>query len=157
MTRVRSKAAPRSGRTRPSAHFQASDETGRPLKIGEAARAVGVEPYVLRFWETQFTFLRPKHSRSKHRFYEASDIETLRLVKRLLHTEGYTIAGARKHITDLGLDRLLDGTSPAEVEPSPPVVGENHTGDRIGEGSSMRGRLTEIRDDLRSLHKLLEH
>jgi len=107
--------------------------------------------------ETQFAFLRPKHSRSKHRFYETRDIETLRLVKRLLHTEGYTIAGARKHITDLGLDRLLDGTSPTEVEPSPPVVAENHADDRIGDGSSMRGRLTEIRDDLRSLHKLLEH
>src|SRR5271163_3253414 len=78
----------------------------QPMKIGEAARALGVEPYVLRFWETQFPFLRPRHSPSKHRSYEARDLETLRLIKHLLHIEGYTIAGAKKHIRESGLDRL---------------------------------------------------
>jgi len=47
----------------------------RGLKIGEAARALGVETYVLRFWETQFPFLKPKHTRTKHRFYQEKDLE----------------------------------------------------------------------------------
>ncbi|MGH7001915.1 MAG: MerR family transcriptional regulator, partial [Stellaceae bacterium] len=54
----------------------------RPLKIGEAARLLEVEAYVLRFWETQFTFLRPRHANSSHRMYEPADLDLLRLVKR---------------------------------------------------------------------------
>jgi DNA-binding transcriptional MerR regulator len=169
MTRVRSKAAPRSRSNRPPVDTQNSTDTRRPLKIGEAARLVGVEAYVLRFWETQFNFLRPKHSRSKHRFYEPRDIDTLKLVKRLLHTQGYTIAGARKHITDLGLDRLLDGYAAPETESAPAVADSNHhsshavsiaTAASSATGTledSVQRRLAEIRDDLRSLHKLLEH
>ncbi len=60
----------------------------RGLKIGEAARVLGVETYVLRFWETQFPFLKPKHTRTKHRFYQERDIAVLRVIKRLLHDEG---------------------------------------------------------------------
>jgi DNA-binding transcriptional MerR regulator len=174
MRRVRSKAAPRPRKPRPPAPDLPSSDGERALKIGEAARAVGVEAYVLRFWETQFAFLRPKHSRSKHRFYEPRDIETLRLVKRLLHTEGYTITGARKRITDLGLDRLLDKTIPPDADPSPSSIESNHSGTAVPSsavasagpvlsgasdavGGSVQRRLTEIRDDLRSLHKLLEH
>src|ERR1700720_4918990 len=77
-----------------------------PIKIGEAARIIGVEAYVLRFWETQFPFLRPRHSRSKHRYYDEKSLDSLRLIRRLLHSEGYTIAGAKKHIREAGLDRL---------------------------------------------------
>jgi len=158
MTRVRSKAASRRRSSRPRVDTQAFVETGRPLKIGEAARAVGVEAYVLRFWETQFPFLRPKHSRSKHRFYEPRDIETLKLVKRLLHTEGYTIAGARKHITDLGLERLLEETATSEVAVVPiEPDGDHGIAPASPAGSVVLRRLAEIRDDLRSLHKLLEH
>ena len=46
----------------------------RGLKIGEAARVLGVETFVLRFWETQFPFLKPKHTRTKHRFYQERDV-----------------------------------------------------------------------------------
>src|SRR5580658_321307 len=81
----------------------------RGLKIGEAASALGVETYVLRFWETQFPFLKPKHSRTKHRFYQERDLEVLRLIKRLLHDEGFTIVGANKHIKEFGLDALMAG------------------------------------------------
>jgi len=170
MTRVRSKAAPRPRKSRPPVESLTSLDTIRPLKIGEAARVVGVEAYVLRFWETQFAFLRPKHSRSKHRFYEPRDIDTLKLVKRLLHTQGYTIAGARKYITDVGLDRLLDQGGAPEIETpfisqqsdagvsmtSVSSAGPVSTAPPMIEGTVQR-RLAEIRDDLRSLHKLLEN
>ena len=77
------------------------------LKIGEAAKVLGVEAYVLRFWETQFPFLRPRHAHSKHRFYGAQDLQTLRLIKRLLHEERFTIEGAKKYIREVGLERAL--------------------------------------------------
>ena len=64
---------------------------------------------MLRFWETQFPFLRPRHSRSKHRYYDEKSLDSLRLIRRLLHSEGYTIAGAKKHIREAGLERLRGG------------------------------------------------
>src|SRR5579864_619992 len=93
-------------RPRPATGSNPTNGAERQIKIGEAARLIGVEAYVLRFWETQFPFLRPRHSRSKHRYYDQKSIETLRLIRRLLHGEGYTIAGAKRHIREAGLDRL---------------------------------------------------
>ena len=125
----------------------------RPLKIGEAARILGVEAYVLRFWETQFPFLRPKHSRSRHRFYGQSEIETLQLIKRLLHIEGYTIAGAKKHIREVGFDSLR-GEATGSQAPDP--VPNRSSSERRETPEKMQRALAEIRDDLRSLHKLLK-
>jgi DNA-binding transcriptional MerR regulator len=123
----------------------------RGLKIGEAATALGVETYVLRFWETQFPFLKPKHSKTKHRFYHERDIEVLRLIKRILHDEGFTIAGANKYIKEVGLETLLKGGAPPKA-----VRAEDHAAKQSpGEGSTKRV-LTEVRRDLENLHKLLE-
>ena len=126
-----------------------------PLKIGEAAQIVGVEPYVLRFWETQFSFIRPRHARSRHRSYEPKDIETLKLIKRLLHTQGFTIAGAKKHIREHGLDRLCGAPSIETQEPLPSPAPTAETGS-VPVPQSTQRTLASIRDDLRLLHKLLE-
>lgn len=82
---------------------------GKMLKIGEAAKMVGVAPFVLRFWETQFSFLKPHHTQSGHRYYLEKDIETLKAVKRLLHKERFTIEGAKKYIREKGLEAALRG------------------------------------------------
>lgn len=68
------------------------------FKIGEVARIVGVKPYVLRYWETEFPMVRPGKTRSKHRLYRRRDVEVLLEVKRLLHAERYTIDGAKKRL-----------------------------------------------------------
>jgi DNA-binding transcriptional MerR regulator len=68
------------------------------FKIGEVARIVGVKPYVLRYWETEFSMIRPGKSRSRHRLYRRRDVETLLEIKRLLHQERYTIEGAKRHL-----------------------------------------------------------
>jgi DNA-binding transcriptional MerR regulator len=68
------------------------------FKIGEVARIVGVEPYVLRYWETEFKEVRPQKSRGRQRLYRRSDVHALLQIKRLLRDEGLTIAGARKRI-----------------------------------------------------------
>src|SRR5579863_4001138 len=120
MTGVPTMAESNRHRPRPVTGANAANGAERQIKIGEAARLIGVEAYVLRFWETQFPFLRPRHSRSKHRYYDQKSIETLRLIRRLLHGEGYTIAGAKRHIREAGLDRLRgDGAASKSPEASP--------------------------------------
>ena len=68
------------------------------FKIGEVADIVGVEAYVLRFWESEFTMLSPKKTDSGHRVYRKKDVETVVRIKELLYEKGYTIAGARKRL-----------------------------------------------------------
>ena len=98
------------------------------FKIGEVARLVGVKPYVLRYWETEFSILRPGKTRSKHRLYRRKDVETLLEIRRLLHAERYTIEGAKR--------RLRDGSRTAE--------------------DADRTTLAKIRDELVDLHRLLD-
>ncbi len=66
------------------------------FKIGEVAALVGVEPHVLRYWQTQFRQVRPQKSRSGHRQYRRRDVENLLAIKELLHVQRFTIAGARQ-------------------------------------------------------------
>ncbi|RMD85121.1 MAG: MerR family transcriptional regulator [Candidatus Dadabacteria bacterium] len=68
------------------------------FKIGEVAKIVGVKPYVLRYWETEFSMLRPGKTRSRHRLYRRKDVELLMRIKELLHDQRYTIEGARKQL-----------------------------------------------------------
>jgi DNA-binding transcriptional MerR regulator len=126
----------------------------RGLKIGEAARELGVETYVLRFWETQFPFLKPKHTRTKHRFYQEKDLDVLRLIKRLLHDEGFTIVGANKHIKESGLDALMAGKPVAR--PAPSSSPERASSQSPGIDGQARRVLNEVRRDLESIHKILE-
>ena len=131
-------------------------ETGHilgPLKIGEAARSLGVEAYVLRFWETQFPFLRPRHASSSHRIYQSRDLELLRMVKRLLHVEGYTIAGARKHIREVGLERLCGQAGSGDG--APVATSARLVATAEPDRAELRQTLESIRNDLRSLRKLL--
>jgi DNA-binding transcriptional MerR regulator len=66
------------------------------LKIGEVAAQLGVKPYVLRYWESEFSVLKPVKARSKHRLYRPRDVAILREIKRLLYDERLTIEGAKK-------------------------------------------------------------
>jgi len=69
------------------------------FKIGEVCEIVGVEAYVLRFWETEFPFLAPQKSKSGHRVYKRKDVELVLKVKELLYDRGFTIAGARRQLS----------------------------------------------------------
>ena len=68
------------------------------FKIGEVSKIVGVKPYVLRYWETEFSMVRPGKTRSKHRLYRRKDVDMLVRIKELLHDQRFTIEGARKHL-----------------------------------------------------------
>jgi len=66
------------------------------FKIGEVSELLGVEPYVLRYWETEFTVLSPKKSGTGHRLYRRKDVELLLRIKHLLRDKRFTIEGARQ-------------------------------------------------------------
>lgn len=82
------------------------------FKIGEVAKIVGVRPHVLRYWESEFAALRPMKTRGSHRVYKRHDVELAMLVRQLLQDQGYTIAGARKRLKELGRDRVSSESDP---------------------------------------------
>jgi len=65
-------------------------------KIGEVSEIAKLPPYVLRFWESQFSFLKPQKSRGHQRLYLQRDVETVLEIKRMLYEEGHTIAGLQR-------------------------------------------------------------
>jgi len=67
-------------------------------RIGEVSRLTGLEPYVLRYWETEFPQLRPEKGKSGQRIYKKKDLENILRVKQLLYDDGYTISGAKKKL-----------------------------------------------------------
>src|SRR5260221_11984295 len=152
----------------PPAKIATAATPARDLKIGEAAKILGVETFVLRFWETQFAFLKPRHTRSKHRFYQERDLDVLRLIKRLLHDEGFPTAGANKYLRQFGLDELLAGKSvttaskklssrQSSAEQAASHQGASHQASSHQSPTldgSTRRVLCEVRDDLKTIKKL---
>lgn len=73
-------------------------ENKRFFRIGDVSRLLGIKPYVLRFWESEFSLLKPNRADSKQRIYKKEDIELLLEIKTLLHSERLTIEGAKKRL-----------------------------------------------------------
>jgi DNA-binding transcriptional MerR regulator len=109
------------------------------FRIGEVATIVGVEPHVLRYWETEFRSIRPQKSAKGQRVYSRRDVETLLKVKELLYSHRFTIAGARRKLREGGVEPV----APADT--------------RSAEDTQrMRQRLLEIRDEVLTLMDELE-
>jgi DNA-binding transcriptional MerR regulator len=70
-------------------------------KIGEVSQYTGVEPYVLRYWESEFKIISPLRTNSKQRLYRKRDLELILEVKKLLYKEKFTIAGAKKRLQEI--------------------------------------------------------
>ncbi len=93
------------------------------FKIGEACKQRDIQPYVLRYWETEFPALSPDKSKSGQRVYSRQDLEIIRRIKELLYDEGYTIAGAKKklegELESGGVGERGGEASAAEPAPKP--------------------------------------
>ena len=145
-------------------------------KIGEACKALGIQPYVLRYWETEFPALTPSKSRSGQRVYSEKELEIIRRIKELLYDEGYTIAGAKKKLEvelasgPLGEDRDEDETeakapsaaapaavvekpAPARRQPAPPAVAESPALD-TGSPERIQTLVSGIEDALREAREI---
>lgn len=70
----------------------------RYFRIGEVSRIIGVEPYVLRYWENEFPQIRPNRADTNQRTYQKKDLEVIMEIKRLLYEEKLTIEGARQRL-----------------------------------------------------------
>ncbi|HEX7153227.1 MAG TPA: MerR family transcriptional regulator [Thermoanaerobaculia bacterium] len=101
-------------------------------KIGEVCRLADVQPYVLRYWETEFPQLAPNKSGGGQRLYTQREIETILRIKELLYRDGFTIAGAKKKLEE-------DVLEPVAASPTP----SNKT-------------LDDVKRELRAILKLLE-
>lgn len=109
-------------------------------RIGEVAGIVGVEPHVLRYWETEFRSVRPQKSAKGQRIYSRRDVETLLKVKELLYSHRFTIAGAKRKLREGGIEPPL---------PEAPANSEEHR--------RMREALTALREDLHAAMHELDH
>ncbi|MGB9431477.1 MAG: MerR family transcriptional regulator [Candidatus Acidiferrum sp.] len=128
-----------------SATASVSDET-RYYRIGEVSRSTALKPFVLRYWETEFPMLQPVKSANGHRLYRQEDVDLVLKIKRLLYDEGFTIAGARRHLKETASGSADTGD------------GGVH-GSGLGEGPTTqlsRKMLLDLRDGLRSFLTLLE-
>jgi DNA-binding transcriptional MerR regulator len=77
----------------------------RYFRIGEVSRIIGVEPYVLRYWESEFPQIRPRRADSNQRTYQKKDLEIILEIKKLLYDEKMTIEGAKQRLKQHKADR----------------------------------------------------
>jgi DNA-binding transcriptional MerR regulator len=114
------------------------------FKIGEVCEITDTQPYVLRYWESEFPALAPAKNSSGQRIYRRKDIETVLRIKQLLYEEGFTIAGAKKRLESEMSGR---GTTPQE---------QGGPKSRPGEDDRTREVLLEVKDQLREMLTLLD-
>src|SRR6267143_3221536 len=111
-------------------------------RIGEVSRLTELKPFVLRYWESEFPMLEPVKSPTGHRMYRQEDVDLVFKIKRLLYDEGFTIAGARRHLRE-------NGSTGAEMASSAPHT--ENTAELLS-----RKMLLDLRDTLRAFLTLLE-
>lgn len=104
-------------------------------KIGEVSRIADIESYVLRYWETEFPFLKPRKNKSGQRVYVKKDIELVLEIKKLLYQERYTIEGVRKQFGELSANarHMQQSDEKTKAENLPPVKILQHIKQRLRE------------------------
>ena len=115
------------------------------FRIGDVSDLLGVEPYVLRFWETEFPMLQPRKGKTGHREYKRKDVELLLEIKRLLYDEGFTIPGARKAIKDKGRMNRKRRDS-----------GDKEQLQLLADPGSLRPALQEVKKELQEILTILK-
>src|SRR4051794_9957042 len=97
------------------------DDEGRLYKIGEVCKMAEVQPYVLRYWETEFPPLAPNKSGGGQRLYTRREIDIILRIKQLLYSEGFTIAGAKKKLDVEMSAPVAEVVAPVAAAPSKDV------------------------------------
>jgi DNA-binding transcriptional MerR regulator len=116
-------------------------------KIGEVCEILGVEPYVLRYWESEFKNLAPPKSKSGQRTYRPKDIQLLLQIRKLLYEDGFTIAGARKQ---------LGTAEPSRPRRSPPKHRSRTASEAPVPSRLPNRKLDEVRLELENILTLLD-
>ena len=113
------------------------------FRIGEVARICGVEPYVLRFWETQFPHLKPNKGGTGQRLYRRREVELALRIKKLVHEKGYTLAGAKQELEAAPRPRTKQGKL---------ALTDEHAQQKLDSAIEAIGRIrSELREVVRQL------
>lgn len=121
------------------------------FRIGEVSEIVGVKPYVLRYWETEFNDIKPTKSKSGQRLYKKRDVEFLLRIKELLYEEGYTINGARQKLKELmkeGKDLAEEDTGVVQGAEAADGKGEELSAGKKEVAKGSRKLLLKLKGDL---------
>jgi DNA-binding transcriptional MerR regulator len=121
----------------------AEDDDKKLYKIGEVCKMADVQPYVLRYWETEFPSLAPNKSGGGQRLYTRSEIDIILRIKQLLYSEGFTIAGAKKKLET----ETHGGAAPAPA--AKPAAGSKKS-------ASNTKAIANAKKELRAILKMLE-
>src|ERR671918_789235 len=126
------------------------------FKIGVVCEITDTQPYVLRYWESEFPAPAPAKNSSGQRIYRRRDIETVLRIKQLLYDEGFTIAGAKKRLEAEQAGRTPTPQTEAARAPTPPVVPRSPTPNSAAADDHGRSLLLEVREQLRAILTLLD-
>jgi DNA-binding transcriptional MerR regulator len=122
----------------------------RYFTIGEVSELCGVKPHVLRYWEQEFTQLKPVKRRGNRRYYQHHEVLLIRRIRELLYEEGFTISGARNRLDHSlsGEERHDNGARPVRVSSSaaPAAAGPSGTTDN----AALKRELRELLEALRA-------
>jgi len=132
------------------------------FKIGEVSEILDVEPYVLRYWESEFKILKPTRTRARQRLYHKKDLELLLEIKHLLYDEKFTIAGAKKRLQEMkkqnSAEKKAKRPAKAVKNKEELEVSEYNTenNSQIEASSDYKDILLEIKKELKELRAILE-
>ena len=127
--------------------------------ISEVCLMTGLEPHVLRYWETEFAQMRPKKNRAGNRAYRAKEIQYIHYIRQLLHDEKYTIQGAKKKLADVTPEEVAGQLTllPMPFAVASPVtrIEEKRDSPPVDD-SSLRRELKQIHGELLKVLRLLD-
>jgi DNA-binding transcriptional MerR regulator len=136
----------------------------RYFTIGEVSELCGVKPHVLRYWEQEFTQLRPMKRRGNRRYYQHHEVLMIRRIRDLLYDQGFTISGARNKLQEIvqgerdkrrAGEVMLDGVDVIEVEDSTLDSGFPDSVLEESERDAMTQKLQLLRRELFEIRDLL--
>lgn len=126
-------------------------ESKRLYKIGEVCRVADVQPYVLRYWETEFPALAPNKSGGGQRLYTQHEIDIILRIKQLLYSEGFTIAGAKKKLEgELAEPAVASAPAGGPAESAAPKPASTKSDD------ASRNAIARVKRELTAILQMLE-
>ncbi len=125
------------------------------FKIGDVARICQVETYVLRFWETQFPQLKPGKGGTGQRLYRRHDVELALKIKQLVHSEGYTLSGARQALEQNHRNHIPQPAPQPDPQPRLPLAVVGEAQPTSAQTNDLHSTIAHARAELREIANLL--